>query len=340
MAVSMFETRIMLAALEQVFPPTTFLLNMFFQDIEKSESKYVDIDIYKGKKRLAPFVRSTQQGKLVEKQGFYTKTFQPPYIKEKMVINPDEILNNRNIGNTQYFGKTPQQRAAEQLMRDMETLRDMIIRREEWMASKLLETGIITITGDGYDATIDFGMAADHKIAVGIITAWDNANAKPLNNLKTWKRKIQLDSGLVPRVVVMGYSAWDAFIDHSSVQTLLDNRRIALGQIDPKELPEGVEYQGDILNLSIYTYNESFLDDSGSVGYYVPAKKIFMGCTQARTARHYGAIKDLESGFTPVQYFPKSWVEHDPSCRMLLVQSSPLVAMHQPDCFLCAEVLA
>lgn len=340
MSISMFNTRTMLKALEQVFPPTTFLLKTFFPTIEKSETKYVDIDIYKGKKRLAPFVRSTQQGKMIERQGFTVKTFEPPYIKEKMITTSEEILNNRALGDTIYLGKTPQQRAAEQLMKDMEILRDMIIRREEWMASQILEDGKIAIVGDGYDAEIDFGMSASHKIAVGTITAWDNANATPLNDLKAWKRKIQLDAGLVPRIVIMGYDTWDAFIDHSSVQTLLDNRRIVLGSIEPRELPEGVEYQGDILNLSIYTYGETYLSDAGATTYYVPSKKLFMGCTNARTSRHYGAIKDLESGFTPVQYFPKTWIEKDPSSRILLVQSSPLVAMHQPDAFLCAEVLA
>jgi len=339
MSISMFNTRTMLKALEQVFPATTFLLNTFFQGVEKSESKYVDIDIYKGKKKLAPFVRSTQQGKFVERIGFTTKTFEPPYIKEKMVTTSDEILNNRAMGGNIYLGKTPQQRAAEQLMKDMEYLRELIIRREEWMASQVLETGIIPIVSDGYEAEIDFGMDATHIIATGDITVWDDANATPLSDLLDWKRLIQLDSGLVPRIVVMGYDAWDAFIAHANVQTLLDNRRIALGQIEPRELPEGVEYQGDVHNLSIYTYGETYVSDAEATTYYVPAKKIFMGCTNARTARHYGAIRDLESGFTPVQYFPKSWVEKDPSSRILLVQSSPLVAMHQPDAFLCAAVL-
>lgn len=339
MAISMFYTRTMLKALEQKLAPTTFLLDTFFPNVEQSLSKYVDIDIYKGKRRLAPFVKSTQQGKMVERTGYTTSTFEPPYIKEKMITTADEILNNRSMGDTIYIGKTPEQRAAEQLMKDLEYLRDLIIRREEWMASQVLETGIISVTGDGYDAEIDFGMDANHIIAVGSITAWSEDAATPVKNLRTWKRLIQKDSGLVPNVAVFGYSAWDAFIEHSSVQELLDNRRIMLGQIDPQLLPDGVTYQGDIENLSLYTYDETYVDDSDVTKYYVPAKKIFMGSTRARTARHYAAIRDLKSGFTPVSYFPKSWEKEDPSARFLMLQSSPLVAMHQPDAFLCAAVL-
>lgn len=339
MSIDMYNTRTMLQALDRKAPATTFLLDTFFSNVEQSMTKYVDIDKFKGKRYLAPFVRPTQQGKLIEREGYTTSTFEPPYIKEKRVITPSEIIDKRSMGDTIYIGKSPMQRAAELLMRDLEDLRDRIIRREEWMASQVLTDGSIDVSGDGFDATIDFGMDATHIIAVGSITAWSEALADPIANLKTWKRLIQQDSGLVPDVCVMGYSAWDAFIEHDSVKDLLDNRRVDMGMINPQQLPNGVEYMGRILNLDIYTYAETYYI-SGTSYYYVPEKKIFLGSTQARTARHYAAIQDLENGMVPVPYFPKSWIEPDPSSRILLVQSSPLVAMHEPDAFVCAEVLA
>jgi hypothetical protein len=339
MSIDMYNTRTMLQALERKAPATTFLLDTFFSNVEQSSTKYVDIDKFKGKRYLAPFVRPTQQGKLVEREGYTTSTFQPPYIKEKRVITPSEILENRSMGDTIYLGKSPMQRAAELLMRDLEDLRDRIIRREEWMAAQVLTAGTIAVSGEGFDAEIDFGMDATHIIAVGTITAWSAEGADPLANLKTWKRLIQQDSGLVPDVCVMGYDAWDAFIAHDSVKDILDNRRIDMGLINPQQLPDGVEYMGRVLNLDIYTYAETYYIPSTSY-YYVPEKKLFLGSTKARTARHYAAIQDLENGMAAVPYFPKSWVEQDPSSRILLVQSSPLVAMHEPDAFVCAEVLA
>jgi len=330
----------MLKALERKHPPTTFLLDTFFKSVEVSAGAYVDIDIFKEKRRLAPFVKPIAQGKLDERQGFTTYTFKPPYLKPKRVIKPDEVLNNRAMGDTIYMGKSPQQRAAETLMKDLEDMRSMVIRREEWMAAKALETGTITVSGDGYDSEIDFLRTAGHTIAVGTITAWTEDTAEPLTNLKTWKRLIQTNSGLVPDVIIMGYTAWDAFIEHASVQSLLDNRRIIMGQIDPKMLPSGAEYQGDILGMPIFTYAETYISDAGATEYYVPAKKIFMGSTRLRAVRHYAAIQDLEAGFASVQYFPKSWVVEDPSSRIVMLQSSPLTALHEPDATLCAEVVA
>lgn len=44
---------------------------------------------------------------------------------------------------------------------------------------------------------------------------------------------------------------------------MLDNRRIELGKIDPKDLPNGVRYIGHLNkpNLDIYSYGEVYLDN-------------------------------------------------------------------------------
>jgi len=69
-------------------------------------------------------------------------------------------------------------------------------------------------------------------------------------------------------------------------------------------------------------------------------KKVILGSTVAKTARHYGAIQDVEfPGDVSVSRFPKSWIEKDPSRRILMVQSAPLVSLHQVDAFAAAKVL-
>lgn len=341
MAVSLFDTRTMLQALEQMFPAVAFLLDMFFRAEEKSMTKYVDIDIVKGNRKLAPFVRPIDKGKVVERLGYSTKSFEPPYIKSKMKTTAQDFLQ-RSPGNIMYLGSSPAQRAAEQLGKDLKYLQDACIRTEEQMASQLLTTGKVVVVGDGINAEVDFGMAGDHKPTASPL--WDNGSADPLNDLRTWVRKVSQDSGIVPDVSVMGFDAVSEFLDNTKVQKLLDLRRVDIGEINPRALPQGASFVGTLrlpgLTIDIYSYDESYTDTNGNLQYFVDPKKVIVGSTRARTARHYAAIQDLKAGLAPVRWFPKTFEEDDPSVLWLLLQSAPLPCLHQVDAFACATVLS
>lgn len=250
----------------------------------------------------------------------------------------------RLAGNHIYMpNANPAVMAAQQEGKDLAYLQDLIIRREEWMASELLNAGKVTLTGEGLNAEVDFGMDATHKIAVGTITAWDQAGADPLTNLSTWSRLVQQDSGLVPDICIMGLDAAAAFLAHANVKAFFDMLKVNVGEIKPSALPAGAEFICSLrypgAYFDIYTYAATYLDDSSVSQNYVPADKVWIGSTQARCSRQYAAIHDLDFGMAPTRWFPKSWKEEDPSCRWLMLQSAPLPCLHQADAFLSAEVL-
>lgn len=344
MTVSLFDTRTMIAALEQMHPPKTFLLDTFFREENQATTEYIDIDITKGKRKVASFTSPLDKAEVVERAGYTTNSIRVPYIKEKMQTTAEDILK-RQAGNNMYVANAnPLTLAIQQEGKDLAYMQDMIVRREELMAAQALDTGIITMTGNGINATADFGMAADHKIAVGDITAWSEAAADPLENLKTWSLKVQKDSGIIPTIIIMGLDAAKYFIANTIVQKYMDMLRVEMGQMNPKLLPSGANYLGTVnypgLYCDIYSYAETYLDSNGDSQYYVPVKKVWMGSEKARCTRQYGAIRDVEFGSVPTRFFPKSWVDHDPSVRWLMIQSAPLPCLHQPDAFLSAAVLA
>lgn len=337
--IDMFNTRTMLQALEMMFIPKTFLLDTFFKAKDQSSTKYVDIDIIKGKRRLAPFVRPTAQGKVIDRTGYTTKTFEPPYIKPKMPFSGADLLK-RQAGDTIYQGNSsPADRAAQQLGKDLLELIQMIVRREEWMAAQALNTGKIAVVGEGINAEIDFLMDANHIITLTGNALWsDYTNSDPITNLRSWKSLCAKDSGLVPDATVVGSDVIKHFLKNDQVQKLLDKTKIALGQINVQALPSGATYYGNIEGLDIYTYDEWYLDDSAVLQPMTPVDRIVMGSTKARAVRHYGAIQDLKAT-AAVPYFPKSWEEEDPSIQWIMVQSAPLACIHEIDAFLTAKVL-
>lgn len=340
MSISMFDTRTMLAALEQVKPAKTFFLDKFFGAVNIATTKYVDIDIQKGKRSLAPFVSPRMQGKVVERAGFTTYTYAPPYIKPKMVTTAEDLLT-RQMGNTIYQGNnSPSTMAEQQLSKDLAALDEMITRREEWMAAKALLTGKVPIVGDGVDDEIDFSMADTHKVTLAGGDLWNAGTSTPLEDLEDWAELIAQDAGLAVDVIVMGKDAARAFISNADVQKKLDNWRMTLGRIAPEQIAPGIRIIGAVDAVAtIYVYHEWFVDPATNTETaMMDPSSVLLGSTQARCVRQYGAIQDLDAN-QPYRRFPKSWKEEDPSARFLMLQSAPLPTPHQVDGFVCAKVV-
>lgn len=344
MAVDLFELRRLLRHTEQLKMAKRFLVNMFFGETDRSTTRHIDVDVRKGKRRVAPYVSSLLPGKVVDRVGFETKTITPPYIKIKDVLDPKKLFI-REPGQTLHVqgNLTPAEQAAQYVGGVMADFNDMIDRREEEQAAQALTTGIVVATGDGVDITVDFQMPAANKVVLSGTNLWsDTVNSKPLQDLRNWSRQVLKSSGFRPDVLILGEDVVDAFIEHPDVKDQLNTRRIDLGEIMPEVLPDNARYIGRIneVGLDIYAYDEWYLDDNDVEQPMIPANKIIMGSTQARCIRHYGVIEDVEYGDFAVSRFAKSWVQKDPSARFFMMQSAPLMNLHQVDAFLNAQVLA
>ena len=349
MSIDLFETRRMIASLEQRKRPFSFFLSTFYREEDLSETAHIDIDIDRGGKRvMAAFVNSKLQGQAVTRRGFKTRSYKPPYVKPKRPTTAEDCLK-RGMGESVYTASSPLQRAGQILGKDLGGLDDMIIMREEWMAACGVQTGQVIVQGEGVDDVLDFDMLDSHKPVLGGTDIWTaHSTARPLRKLRDWSELIQEDSGKVPTVGVFGKTAWNNFMDCDEIsgsaagkKSLFDLRAIDVGRIDPQMLAmAGVTYQGYLkeINMDMYTYVGTFYNDvTGETEYLMNPNKVLLGCTDARCVRHYGVIDDIEA-LVAVRRFPKTWIEKDPGVRQLLVQSAPLMANHQPDAFVCATV--
>lgn len=341
MSIDLFHHRNMLRQLEQMKPAQNFLRDLIFGETINHDTDTIDIDVIKGKRRVAPYVSARMEGKKVERLTYQTNTVKLPYTKMKMETNAAHLLK-REPGTTVYSENlTPMQRAANQLGKDLRELNEMIDRLEEVQAAQALNTGIVTVSGDGIELSIDFAMATDHKITLSGAALWSDSQSDPMKNFRTWRRKIMQDSGITPDTVIMAGNVVDVFLEHSKIAGMLDNRRIDRGFINPQALANGVTYLGYLpeIGCDVYSYDEWYIDANGTEQPMVPDNKVWMGSTRARTARHYGLIQDLDLGDFAVSRFPKSWRVKDPSAQWLLLQSAPLCALHQSDAFISATVL-
>lgn len=343
MSISMYETRTMLPMVNNEKRASSFLRDRFFGNVVRIETKKADIDIVDGKRKIAPFVHPSIGGKAVSHEGYTTNTFEPPETSPMMITTSEDLLM-RSPGENIYGLRSPNERAAEQLGKDLKELDLIITRLEEKMCSEALFAGQVTVSGEGYDETIiqywPATSAQQPKTVLDSSNRWTTQGVDPTKALREVRRKVIQKSGITPRDAIFGKQAIEAFLD-ALKNTTLDMRRVEMGIIDPQHLPNGVTYWGYLKDsaLDIWSYDEYYLDENGDEQPMVPEKKVLIGSAEARTQMIYGPCALMgNNGNVPVFYaeprVPDSWVQRsNPAGRIVQIKSRPLPVVNQVQAF-------
>lgn len=334
MTISIYDTRTMLQALEVMMPVRTFFRDTFFPSFETFPTEKVDIDVKKGKRKMAPFVARNKGGITMDRGTFRTDAYEAPYVAPQRVLTKNDI-NKRMLGENVYSTRTPEQRAQELLAKDLEELRDMVARREEWMCREMLLNGKIVIKGwvdkvggsEYVEDKIDLNFTNKDTLAAG--AAWDKSTSTKYQDLKAIRRTIIQKSGMNPNVVILANNVVDLLIGDTDFQKLMDIRNFTFGAVTPRINADGTTYIGTLpgLGLELYTYDEWFVDDAGSETAMMPDDYLIMGRT-GMGSRLYGAITQIESDEEFHTYeavsVPKVWVNKNDDAKMIRLASRPL----------------
>jgi len=327
----------------------TFFRDQFFTNIKTFATARVDIDLVKGDRRMAAFVHPRVGGQVLQANGYTTESYAPPLVNPYDVTTADQLMS-RLPGEDLYSGMTPAQRAAQQLMDEYNRLNDAATRREEWMAVQAIVTGSIPVVGPGVNETISFGFS-NTKTLTGN-NRWGQSGAKVLDNLEDWADEVLVNGFANVDMCIMGKSALRAFLADEDVLKVLDNRRVEMGLVSPRDLPNGVKYVGHLNkpNIDIYTYAEVYLDDwtdpsNPATNPLMPDNKIVLIPSNPGFMMAYGActyIEDASQQWQTAQTarLLRSYVEHHPDRRMVELQAHPLPIPDKVDSWLVATVCA
>ena len=170
-------------------PVRTFFLDTFFREKKTFHTKHVEVDFKKGGRALAPFVHPKIGGKTIPNAGYQTVSYTPALVAPNKITTVDDLLE-RSAGENPYSGKKPADRAVEKLAEDLRELKEMIVRREEWMAATAIFTGKIPIIGEGLNEEIDFEFTNEEKIVTDGLK-WSADTADPLADLERWHEQVQ-----------------------------------------------------------------------------------------------------------------------------------------------------
>lgn len=330
--VNIYDPRYLAAVVRQVPPVNTFFRSTFFTNMKTFPTERVDIDLVKGDRRMAAFVSPRVGGKVMDKQGYATKSYAAPLVNPCDVTYADKLMK-RLPGEDPYSGKTPAQRAAEKLKEDYQRLNDAATRRVEWMCARAIVDGKIVVKGEGVDDEIDFQHT--NRVTLTGTAQWGKAGAKILENLEEWDEKVLLNGFVNVDMALMGKTALRAFLADETVLKALDNRRVEMGLIHPKDLPNGVKYIGHLNkpNVDIYTSADVFIDDwtdpdTPSIKPLLDDNAVVLISSGANFMLAHGLITYLSETqqwvTTQTERVLRSYIQHGPDRRMLELMTRPL----------------
>ena len=337
-----YDSSVLVGVLRSLLGVPQFLLDRYFPTQQTETSEEIHFDIMESKRRIAPFVSPLVEGQIVASLGYKTSTFTPAYIKDKRVVDVHRPFK-RSAGEAFGGDRSPMERLRAHIANELADQRNMIDRRLEVMAAQTLCNGKIVIQGEKYPPVlVDFGRLATHTVTASPLWS-DTANAKPLDNLATWAAVSLQDTGVMTMDVIMPPNVYQIFRNHPQVKDEIQLYR-TLNQapsLEPgRPLEEGGVFMGTVDSFSIYVYAGWYVDPADNVEKQIwPANKIALVSPQLMGVRAFGAIRDEKAGLQAMPYFPKSWVQEDPSVRYLLMQSAPLLVPYRVNASFSAQVL-
>lgn len=345
--VNIYEPRYLAEVVKTTPPARTFLRDTFFGNTQMFPTEQVDLDIVKRGRKMAAFVHPAAGPQIVEMGGYETNTYKAPQLNPAIMTTADDLMA-RMPGEDLYSGQTPAQRAAMRLREEYTVLDDYISRREEWMCAQALLTGEIPILGAGLKGKITFGFT--NLVKLEGTKKWDGTAAKPVEDMRAWKRQVSRTGLANANVCIMGAKALDLFLANADVHRNLDNRAYDYGNIAPQELPDGVTYYGHLTDpeLFLYAYDEQYTDDWTKPGTdtelpLIPENAVLLLPRNANYKRKYGVVTYIDdrtkrwvSSMAPRVL--RDYIGHGPDRHMLEGISRPLMVPDRADSWLSATV--
>ena len=338
-----YDTNVLIQVVPNLKRAQKFLLDSFFPNIVTADSEFVSIDVDVGKRRMSPFVSPLVEGKLVEQRRYQTNVFKPAYIKDKRAPDLRKPVR-RMIGERIGGDMTGAEREMANLEFEMTDQIDILDRRLEWMASQALQTGTVTISGDGFPSVlVDFGRSSALTVALAGGAQWGQAGVDPSALIEDWGHILLKESGGVATDIVFTTTPWTLFIQDPVVkQTMWYPGQGGAGNVVNvgAQIQRGAQFKGRWGQYNLWVYNDWYVDDNNVEQPMMPDGIIVMTGADLLGTRAFGQILDPAFNYQALPYAPKTWVENDPPQRMLLMQSSPIVIPSRVNASFAATVCA
>lgn len=354
----LWNTRRSLGVFRHVKPVNAYWRPMFSNQINSTD-EYIDFEKLplEGRK-LAAFAMPMARGKSVYEDRATLTRFKPAYVKVEDEIDPLMPLTRRAGIDASVIEPetiTPMQRL--DLIRTAMTIQAVqaIERRWDWMASKAIIDGRVTISGENYPTTlVDFARVAGHTITLGGGARFGDSGVSIVDFFQAVMDTMNnAEFGAMPTRATMGSAVWavvrkDAeFLDHMDTQIRGGNITVERGLVSADKIFKVGEMTvggASGATIELWVNNETYTDpDTGAQTRFLGTKEIvFTGSPDSIMGYQcFGRIIDRKAKYEALPIFPSNWIKQgDPDVEYITHKSAPLMVPINPNATLKATVLA
>lgn len=344
------EWRVLTELVNEIKGPQTFLQQTLFPTSRVLPTRHVEIPTIRGNRAMAGFTADDAEALMIEGLGTEAKLIKGISQRLKKAFTPSPLLFNRQHDNVIYLTDGGDQRSMvmEHIARDSQRMVDMSVNSVEYLASQCL-SGVLSYSSeeDGVAFVLDFGKSAGNTVVLTAGDLWTASTSSPKQDVLDAKRRLSDVVGYAPTDAIMGQEAADAWIANAEILATLDNRRVTSGEMDLTQQfnEQGVIFLGTWCGIRWWEYSRSLVVPAGSEVPLVDPKMVHFISRGAQTEQvlYYTAISDMEAfmgGVLASQRFSKSWMEHDPSALIQLMETHPLPCLRRPDSIYSLQVVA
>lgn len=328
---SVFETRNLVASVNQINVVNTPVLDKVFKQKDRSLSSNIQFDIETKAQGIQVSVPSGSPAVVTSKKGYKTIIVPAPRFPEKTPIKPSELDGIRAMGSNAPM------LMAEKVGKILANQKARTDRTREFMAVRALHGKVVDGAGK---VLVEFTLPEKHKPVLTGKNKWNDDESKVLKFIRDWKKLItQATGGAVAKFQAFCSSdVMDALLEHPKVVELLksqmgkelaeEGRICRIGGVDVEEI------------LGAYVDEDEVVHDMMEPGMFC-----LVGIGHGNTAEGYAPPEDLKAphglgtGKLPEVYFAKSWEEEDPSVRWIKSEACPLPLVKRPGCIVAAKVI-
>ncbi|MCG8639152.1 MAG: major capsid protein [Desulfobacterales bacterium] len=328
--------RVQTRAIEQIKVVGRMLQDLVFKVRNPNPSKYIEVDVTKGGRKLAPFVTDIEGGTIIESTRRENRVVKTPRIRPKKILTADDLLGSKAPGQIYYAGGSGDIQTArkKKIATEQKDLKNQIWNRVEWMCVQAL-TGTMSVVQNNIQFQIDYLMPSAHKIVNVGTDKWTDPGAKVKTQIQAWAQLIIDALGYGPTICICGADAAAALLDRVEDDKWFDARSLSAGQF---EWRASSNYMGRAGGIDFYKYGSKYESDSGVDTSLLPANKIYLIATQARFSIEFGLISDLEAQVMG-ELFSKAWLKKDPSALNIIAESRPLPVVWEPESIVEVQVV-
>lgn len=335
-----YELITLIAALKQRKRPNMFLWNLLVRKINPRNTERFEVHTKKAKRDMAPFVGKYVDGEVLEKEKAEIKFFEPSAIKPVVRAEANELLE-RGFGQTIYGQQISiADEADKQVAKELSYLDEKIVRREIWMLSQLMTTGVVPIVGKTVETALDYNCSSENfKILSGTAMFTDSAS-DPYEFIKQEQTRILKETGVLINTLVFESSAGTAFMNHEKIKENYKYKDSDITRIKPQQLGAGTAFLGTLpeLGIDIFTYTDWVIDPvTATETLLIPEGGMIM-CKSNSVEVEYGAHVQIPKQGEKRQLFtgdriPKYYTEGD--AELLRLVSKPYPNPDDVDGFAC-----